>query len=118
MHPINTYADWVAAAEGLLQPLAALMKPDGSVKTCLDECEICEPAQWNRKARGYAQRGKNLVCKYCVTPIAIHSVGQPGGCNPVPFPSSHDADFLYVAVDEVVKAWRALEEMEKKGTHF
>ncbi len=96
----------------------AVMKPDGSVSTCLDECEICEPAAWNKKAKGYAQRGENLVCKYCVTPISIHSVGQPGGCNPIPFPSTYDEGNIYIDLDTLISLWRQVRATEKKGTHF
>jgi len=96
----------------------ALMKPDGSVAAALDECEICRPAAWNTKAIGYAQRGKHLVCKYCVTPIPVSTFGQPGGCNPIPLKSSFDEQNLYIAVQDLVETWNWAQKLEKAGTHF
>jgi len=96
----------------------AIQRPDGLVATALDECEICRPASWNVKAIGYAQRGENLVCKYCVTPISAHSVGDPGGCNPIPFESDADEQYLYIAVDKLIETWNEAQKIEKAGTHF
>jgi hypothetical protein len=55
----------------------AIRKPDSSYSVCLDACLVCPPD-------GYAQLGQDLFCTYCGTPIPIGTVGQPGGCNPVP----------------------------------
>lgn len=96
----------------------AMERPDGAVATALDECEICRPAAWNTKAIGYAQRGENLVCKYCVTPISAHSFGEPGGCNPIPFESEFDEQYLYVPLKNLIGAWNAAQKIEKAGTHF
>jgi len=96
----------------------AIVKPDGTPATALDECEICRPAAWNTKAIGYAQRGENLVCKYCVSPISVTSVGQPGGCNPIPFEAKFDAEYIYVPLKNLVEAWKAAQKIEKAGTHL
>ena len=47
---------------------------------CLDACLICGPL-------GYYQRGPELICRNCVAPINLASVGQAGGCNPIPVAS-------------------------------
>ncbi len=96
----------------------AIQRPDGIIATALDECEICRPASWNTKAIGYAQRGENLVCKYCVTPISAHSVGEPGGCNPIPFESDYDENYLYVPLHNLIETWNAAQKIEKAGTHL
>lgn len=60
----------------------AVRRADGSTAVALDLCDICQP-------KGYAQLGPGYVyCKYCKTPIPVGTVGQPGGCNPVPLPSA------------------------------
>jgi len=52
-------------------------KPDGTVAALLDACEICGRV-------GFYQSAGGLVCKNCAAPISPQSVGQQGGCNPVP----------------------------------
>jgi len=49
----------------------------GEVRTNLDACEICGPI-------GYFLEGGAAVCRNCTSPIALSSLGRPGGCNPVP----------------------------------
>jgi hypothetical protein len=57
-------------------------KPGGALAVALDACEVCRP-------KGYAQLGAAYVfCKYCRTPIPVGTVGNAGGCNPVPLPSA------------------------------
>ena len=96
----------------------AIMKPDGSLATTLDECEICRPSSWNTKAIGYAQRGKNMVCKYCVTPITVETMGEPGGCNPIPFDSESDDNYIYIPLKNLIESWKWAQKLEKAGTHF
>jgi uncharacterized membrane protein len=96
----------------------AIMKPDGTVGLALDECEICKPAEWNTSALGYAQRGEHLVCKYCMSPIAIPTVNEPGGCNPVPVPFEIEEGEIVLRMDDLVRVHEALKNLEKKGTHF
>ncbi len=96
----------------------AIMKPDGTIGLALDECEICKPAEWNTAAIGYAQRGDHLVCKYCMSPIAIPSVNEPGGCNPVPVPYVIEKDNIALKIDDLIRIHELIKNMEKKGTHF
>lgn len=57
-------------------------RPDGRLAVALDLCEVCQP-------KGYAQMGAGFVfCRYCKTPIPVDTVGQPGGCNPIPLPGA------------------------------
>ena len=48
-----------------------------SIATAFDACLICGP-------RGYYQEGPNVTCLHCGSAIYPPSIGQPGGCNPVP----------------------------------
>lgn len=52
--------------------------------TALDACEICG-------RQGYRQEGNNVVCRNCGAVIYIPSIGQQGGCNPVPVKSMLEA---------------------------
>ena len=96
----------------------AILKPDGSVGVALDQCEICKPADWNKAAQGYSQRGDHLVCNYCMTPIALPTVGNPGGCNPIPLPFRLEDDHIVIETGELVRVFKAAESLEKEGTHL
>jgi uncharacterized membrane protein len=96
----------------------AIMKPDGTVGLALDECEICRPAEWNKDAQGYAQRGDHLVCKYCMTPIPTATVNNPGGCNPIPVPFTVGDEYIVIELDDLISTYKQVEELEKKGTHL
>jgi len=52
----------------------------GRIATAFDACVICGP-------RGYYQEGANVTCLHCGSAIYPPSIGQPGGCNPVPLTS-------------------------------
>ena len=56
---------------------------DGDYVTALDACEICG---WS----GYRQEGQNVVCRNCGATIYLPSVGETGGCNPIPVKSRVD----------------------------
>ena len=58
-------------------------RPDGKVVTVLDACEICGPV-------GFYKNGNQIICKNCSAPVNAQSVGQSGGCNPIPLKSSVD----------------------------
>jgi len=96
----------------------AVQKSDGTVGVALDECEICKPAEWNKAAQGYAQRGDHLVCKYCMTPIATSTVNDPGGCNPIPIPFWVDGSQISIRLDELIRVYNEARALNKKGTHL
>jgi len=105
--------------EGSKQVLfIAIMKADQTVGVALDQCEICRPADWNKDARGYAQQGENLFCKYCVTPIATSTLGTPGGCNPIPVPFRVEENTIVIGRDVLVSTFDKAEALERKGTHL
>ena len=95
-----------------------IVKPDGSIGVALDQCEICKPPKWNKAAQGYAQKGRYLVCKYCMTPIAPETVNKPGGCNPIPVPFRLADDAVIIRIDELVRVFSAAEKLQKKGSHL
>jgi FTR1 family protein len=56
-------------------------RPDGKVVSVADACQICGPV-------GFYKSGNNIICKMCASPLNAQSVGQPGGCNPIPLRST------------------------------
>jgi uncharacterized membrane protein len=77
----------------------AIRKPDGSMAVCLDVCLICPPD-------GYAQLESDLFCLYCGTPIPVNTVGEPGGCNPVPLSFQEEEDELTFEVRRAAEVWK------------
>jgi high-affinity iron transporter len=62
---------------------------NGNYTVALDACQICG---WS----GYRQQGQNVVCRNCGATIYIPSIGEHGGCNPVPVKSSVQAGEVVV----------------------
>ncbi len=76
-----------------------MRKPDGSVGTVLDACEICGPV-------GFYKNGNQIICKNCAAPINPQSVGQAGGCNPVPLNSTTTANAVVIAEADLAASAR------------
>jgi uncharacterized membrane protein len=72
-------------------------KPDGKVASVLDACQICG-------SQGFSKTANGLVCKNCAAPVNPQSVGQPGGCNPIPLKSSVDGNSILIAEADVAAA--------------
>ena len=64
-----------------------IRKGNGDFIAALDACQICG---WS----GYRQQGQNVICRNCGAAIYVPSIGDPGGCNPVPVKSKVDAGNL------------------------
>jgi high-affinity iron transporter len=56
-------------------------KPDGTVVSVADACNICGPV-------GFYIGSQGITCKMCASPLNAASMGQPGGCNPIPLKST------------------------------
>jgi FTR1 family protein len=56
-------------------------KPDGNIVSVADACQICGPV-------GFYMGAQGITCKMCASPLNAASMGQPGGCNPIPLKSS------------------------------
>jgi high-affinity iron transporter len=74
-----------------------IRKSDGSYATALDACQICGRI-------GYRQEGATVVCRNCGAAINIPSIGQPGGCNPIAFPSRVEGNNLVVDLSALAAA--------------
>lgn len=64
-------------------------KPDGNIVSVADACQICGPV-------GFYKSGSNIICKLCASPLLAQSMGQPGGCNPVPLKSTITGGFVII----------------------
>jgi hypothetical protein len=78
--------------------LIVIKKADNTLSVCIDACEICPPV-------GYGQRDDHVVCIYCKTPIPVNTLGDPGGCNPIPLTAAIDDNFIRVEMKEILKKW-------------
>jgi high-affinity iron transporter len=66
-----------------------IRKPDGTVQACMDACEICGD-------QGYYEEAGAVTCRNCSAPINLPSLGQTGGCNPIPVRSRVEGERLLV----------------------
>jgi len=67
--------------EGTTMRFLVVHQSNGNYAVALDACQICG---WS----GYRQQGQNVICRNCGATIYIPSIGEHGGCNPVPVKSS------------------------------
>ena len=74
-------------------------KPDGSIASVLDACEICGAVGFYKSAHG-------VVCKNCAAPINPQSVGMAGGCNPIPLKAKETDDSIIISETDVVAGSR------------
>jgi high-affinity iron transporter len=74
--------------------IAVPIEKGGPIATAFDACLLCGP-------RGYYQDGPNITCLHCGSVIYPPSIGQTGGCNPVPLPSKVEGGDLILAVSDL-----------------
>jgi uncharacterized membrane protein len=55
----------------------ALEIAPGKAVAAFDACLICG-------AEGYVQQGAEILCRHCHSAVYPPSIGQAGGCNPIP----------------------------------
>ncbi|MCU1311254.1 MAG: iron permease [Candidatus Angelobacter sp.] len=62
------------------QPVRFLIykKPNGKIATVMDACSICGSVGF------YNNGAQGITCKNCNAPINPQTVGEGGGCNPIP----------------------------------
>lgn len=71
-------------------------KPDGKIASVFDACQICGGV-------GFYKGTNGLICKNCSAPINPQSVGQPGGCNPIPLQSAQDGDSVVISITDLAQ---------------
>ena len=69
-------------------------KPDGNIVAVGDVCTICGPV-------GFYMGAQGITCKMCASPLVPASMGQPGGCNPIPLKSTNLNGQITIAADDL-----------------
>jgi len=70
---------------------------NGDYATALDACQICGTT-------GYRQEGQNVICRNCGATIYIPSIGESGGCNPIPVKSQVENGEVIVDLSALANA--------------
>ena len=71
-------------------------KPNGEVATVYDACTICG-------AVGFYKTSSGITCKNCAAPINPQSVGEAGGCNPVPLKFKVVGDSIVITTADLAE---------------
>jgi high-affinity iron transporter len=71
-------------------------KPDGKVAAVFDACQICGGV-------GFYKGSSGIICKNCAAPINPQSVGQPGGCNPIPLQPPQEGDQVVISITDLAQ---------------
>ncbi len=69
-------------------------KPDGTIVSVADACQICGPV-------GFFIGAQGITCKMCSSPLVPQSMGQPGGCNPIPLHSTQTGGQLTITAHDL-----------------
>jgi high-affinity iron transporter len=72
---------YTADVNGTVIRFLVIHKTNGDYTTALDACQICGRS-------GYRQGGQNVICRNCGASIYVPSIGDHGGCNPIPVKSN------------------------------
>jgi len=102
--PVSSVSDgnlhrFSAESDGATVRIIVIQRPDKTLATAFDACEICGN-------KGYFQKGPNVVCRNCASAIFIPTIGVRGGCNPIPLPSSVEGADLVIPADKLFKGAR------------
>jgi len=98
--PVSTVSDGMLhrfsiQSDGTTVRIIAIQRPDQSIAVAFDACRICG-------SQGYYQSGRNVMCKNCASAINIPTIGQQGGCNPIPLDSSVQGEQLVIPGDKLL----------------
>jgi high-affinity iron transporter len=102
--PVTTVSDgmlhrFAVESDGVTIRIIVIQRPDKTLATAFDACEICGN-------KGYYQKGTNVICRNCSSAIFIPTIGMAGGCNPVALPSQVNGDQLLIPTAKVFKGLR------------
>ncbi len=87
----------VTLADGHRVRFIAMQLGSGEVVAGLDACVLCG-------AKGYGQRGHDVFCMHCASIIYPPSIGQGGGCNPIPLKYEVEESALVVQAADLANA--------------
>ncbi len=69
-------------------------KPDNTIVSVADACQICGPV-------GFYIGSQGITCKMCASPLNASSMGQAGGCNPIPLKSTSTNGQITIAAADL-----------------
>ena len=81
--------------EGIGVRFFVMQRKDGSLTAAIDACSICP-------AKGYRHENGEVMCRNCDAPINVDTIGESGGCNPIPLTASLEGDEVVVSVSELI----------------
>jgi uncharacterized membrane protein len=88
--------------DGVSVRFIVIEKPDRTLATAFDACQICG-------TQGFYQKGPEIICRNCGSEIVLSSIGTKGGCNPIPLNSHVEGSTLVInedALDPGAKIFR------------
>ncbi len=88
---------YTADVSGSVIRFLVIHQTNGNYAVALDACQICG-------RQGYRQEGQNIVCRNCGATIYIPSIGDKGGCNPIPVTSSIESGEVIVDLSALANA--------------
>jgi high-affinity iron transporter len=88
---------YTAEVNGTVIRFLVIHKINGDYATALDACQICGRS-------GYRQEGQNILCRNCGASIYVPSIGDRGGCNPIPVKSSVSGGEVIVDLSALAEA--------------
>jgi high-affinity iron transporter len=93
---LHRYGVHVDDAKGTSHEIRFLLfkKPDGNIVSVADACNICGPV-------GFYIGDQGITCKMCASPLNASSMGQAGGCNPIPLKSSIGGGQIVIAAADL-----------------
>jgi len=94
--------------DGTTVRFIAMKLGSGEIVAGLDACVICGD-------KGYSQDGSQVFCRHCASIINPATIGQGGGCNPIPLAIDTDHGDLVVAVSALEKAKPVFDHSSKHG---
>jgi FTR1 family protein len=78
-------------------------KPNGTIVSVADACSICGPV-------GFYIGSQGITCKMCASPLNPASMGEPGGCNPIPLKSTQAAGQIVIAATDLKSLTKTFEK--------
>lgn len=94
---------YFAAINGKTVRFLLFKRPDGKVVSVYDACSICGPV-------GFYKSGQMVVCKNCSAPINPQSIGESGGCNPIPLKSSTAGEAIVISQADLTQGMEQIKQ--------
>jgi uncharacterized membrane protein len=96
--------------DGIRVRFIAIKLGSGEIVAGLDACVICGD-------KGYSQSGSEIFCRHCASIINPPTIGQPGGCNPIPIAVDTSSGELVVQHAALEKAKPVFDHSSEQHEH-